>query len=184
MHHKQHPETNLVKALRRSQHDLSAFTPIYEAYVDRIYSYCLYRVNHVADAEDLTSQIFARAMVRCETFRGDSVGAWLFRIAYHMTIDHYRAKRTDTLSDEQLAILHDASQPSPLESVIRGEEVNRLHNLLKTLDEDKRNLLLLHITGDLTAREVGDIVGKSSGAVRVEIHRIIQHLKQQALLQS
>lgn len=174
--------TELTEAMHNCKQDIKAFTPVYEAYVDRIYSYCLYRVNTIADAEDLTSQVFARAMERCHTFRGGNVGAWLFRIAYHITIDHYRTKQTESVSDEQLAYIPDQSQRSPLETVIHREQLQYLDELLTTLDEDKRNLLLLRITGNLTSAQVGEIVGKSATSVRVEIYRIIQQLKKQALL--
>lgn len=173
-------QDKLVTALKASQSDLSAFAPIYEHFVERIYSYCLYRVYAAQDAEDLTSQIFARAMDRCHTYRGGNVGAWLFRIAYHITVDHFRARQPLPVSDDVLMTFPDGQQTSPLEQVIHQEQVQTLQHLLMQLDEDKRNLLLLRITGNLSAGDVGAIVGKSAGAVRVEIHRIVQSLKQTA----
>lgn len=176
-------QEKLADAMRASQHDMTAFAPIYEAFAGRIYSYCLYRVRSVADAEDLTSQVFARAMDKCHTFKGDNVGAWLFRIAYHITVGYYCTKRPDPLSPSQLSVLS-APDTSPLDRVIQDEEMAYLDDLLAKLDEDKRNLLLLRITADLSAAEVGEIVGKSATAVRTEIHRIIQQLKRTAVLYS
>lgn len=176
-------QEQLADAMRASQQDMNAFAPIYEAFVERIYSYCLYRVRSVADAEDLTSQVFARAMDKCHTFNGDNVGAWLFRIAYHITVDYYRAKRPEPLPPSQLSVLS-APDTSPLDRVIQDEELAYLDELLAKLDEDKRNLLLLRITADLSASEVGEVVGKSATAVRTEIHRIIQQLKRTAVLYS
>ncbi len=173
-------QEEIVAALQASQNNLNAFLPVYEHYVDRIYSYCLYRVHSAQDAEDLTSQIFARAMDRCHTYKGGNVGAWLFRIAYHITIDHFRAKHPVSLSDDVLITFPDGQQKSPLDHVIHDEQIKTLYHLLNQLEDDKRNLLLLRITGNLSAADVGAIVGKSAGAVRVEIHRIVQSLKQLA----
>lgn len=174
-------EKQLLQAMEKSEQDLNAFAPVYEAYVDRIFSYCRHRVNSIQDAEDLSAQVFRRAMERCHTFRGESVGAWLFKIAYHLTIDYFRTQSPQSLSDDVLLTLSDDRQRTPLETVIHNERSQMLQDWLDELEEDKRNLLLLRITGELSAPEIAEIVGKSAGAVRVEIHRIIQKLKQNAL---
>ncbi|MEL6408199.1 MAG: sigma-70 family RNA polymerase sigma factor [Chloroflexota bacterium] len=176
-----HEDPTLAEALRACQHDMTAFEPIYEAFVDRIYTYCLHRVGSTTDAEDITSQVFARAMDKCHTFRGGHVGAWLFRIAYHLTVDYYRKKRPTSLTPTQLSVLTSPEQ-SPLEVVMQQERKHYLENLLAQLDDDKRNLLLLSITGNLTAVEVGKVVGKRANTVRVELHRIIQQLRRIAIL--
>ncbi len=172
---------DLSDAMEKSKHDLTAFAPVYEAYVDRIFTYCRHRVGSVQDAEDLTAKVFQRAMERCHSFRGKSVGAWLFKIAYHITIDHYRSRSPQALSDEVLLTLSDSKQSSPLETVIQNERLGMLQQWLDELEEDKRNLLLLRITGGLSAPEIAEITGKSAGAIRTEIHRIIQKLKENAL---
>lgn len=169
--------SRLAEALERSKRDLNEFIPIYEAYVERIYAYCLARVHSAQDAEDLTSQVFARAMARCQTYRGGSVGAWLFQIAYHFTVDYFRESKTSH-SDTLLENMDDKNQSQPLDILIQKERLEILQRGLENLSESKRNLLLLRITGELSAAEIGQIVGKSAVAVRVEIHRIIQELKE------
>jgi len=176
-----HDVKHLSQAMEKSKHDLNAFTPIYETFAGRIYSYCRHRVGSSQDAEDLTAEIFARAMSKCHTYRGGSVGAWLFRIAYHMTVDFYRSKKVTTVSDEVLNTMSDTGQRSPLEIVIQKERQGLLQELVDSLTEEKRNLLLLRITGELSSAEIGEIVGKNAGSVRVELHRIIQELKLNAV---
>ena len=175
------PPLSEPEIMEQAKHNLTAFVPIYEAYVDRIYAYCRHRVSSAQDAEDLTSQVFARAMARCRTYRGGSVGAWLFRIAYHITVDYYRDSTPAPLTDDALMMVTDHRNRPPLEEVVYREQLTLLKEWLADLSDEKRNLLLLRITGELSAAEIGDIVGKSATAVRVEIHRIIQKLKQNAL---
>ena len=175
------PPLSDMEMMKKAKYDLSAFEPIYERYVDRIYAYCRYRVQSIQDAEDLTSQVFARAMARCQTYRGGSVGAWLFRIAYHVTIDYFRTQKPTPLSDDALLTVSDNKSRSPLDEVVYREQVALLKSWVENLSDEKRNLLLLRITGELSAAEIGEIVGKNATSVRVEIHRIIQKLKQNAI---
>lgn len=175
------PPLSEIEMMELAKRDLGAFVPIYEAYVSRIYAYCRHRVGSAQDAEDLTSQVFARAMARCRTYRGGSVGAWLFRIAYHLTVDYFRTHQLTILSDDALDVINDPSHRTPLEEVVYKERLQLVQGWLAELSDEKRNLLLLRITGELSASEIGEIVGKSPTAVRVEIHRIIQKLKQNAL---
>lgn len=171
----------LSNALEKSKVNLNEFAPVYEAFVDRIYSYCRHRTGSTQDAEDLTAQVFQRAMERCHTYRGKYVGAWLFKIAYHITVDFYRSQKHEPVSDEVLINFVDRNGRSPVETVIHNERLEMLQSMLDDLDEEKRNLLLLRITGELSSAEIGEIVGKSAGAVRVEVHRIIQELKQKVI---
>lgn len=175
------PPLSDAEMMERAKQDLSAFEPIYERYVDRIYAYCRHRVQSFQDAEDLTSQVFARAMSRCHTYRGGSVGAWLFRIAYHITVDYFRSQKPTPLSDDALSTLSDHRTRTPLEEVVHREQLDLLKRWLNDLSDEKRNLLLLRITGELSSAEIGEIVGKNATSVRVEIHRIVQKLKQNAI---
>ena len=180
-HHFEDENLRLSAAMERSKADLNEFLPIYEAFVERIYAYCHHRVQSQEDAEDLTSQVFAKAMANCASYRGGSVGAWLFQIAYHLTIDYFRGRNTSIVSESLLDNLSDENQHLPLEIVIQKENMAMISGYLENLSASKRNLLLLRITGELSAAEIGEIVGKSAAAVRVKIHRIIQELKQYAL---
>ena len=73
--------------------DLAQFAVIYERYVDRIYAYCACRVG-IQDAEDVTSQVFVKALGALGGYRGGSVAAWLFRIARSCVVDHLRYRRS------------------------------------------------------------------------------------------
>ena len=70
----------------------TAFEQIYEEYFDRIYAYIAARIGNRFDAEDLTEDVFVRALQSIGSFKwqGISIGAWLFRIAHNVTVDHLR----------------------------------------------------------------------------------------------
>jgi len=162
-----------VQLMWQAKTNPAAFAPLYERYVDRIYAFCHSRTNHPQEAEDLCSQVFSRALGALHTYDGGMVSAWLFRIAHNLIIDHYRARR-------KISSLDGIDLPTDddlLEGIEQHELQDMLRLLLDELPDDKRTLLALSLNRELTSEDVGEIVGKSAGAVRVEVHRIINGLR-------
>ncbi|MFZ3070564.1 MAG: sigma-70 family RNA polymerase sigma factor [Anaerolineaceae bacterium] len=166
-------EPELSNAIKQSVSKPAAFKPVYEAYFSRVYHYCLRRVENTEDAEDLTSQIFTRALSKIASYRGGSFPAWLFRIAHSIVVNYFRDKRaTFSIEDvEQIGMVADSQEHLSL------EERQRVDYLLATLSVEQRNLLALRMAGGLSAREIGMVLGKREGTIRTEIHRIIQQLR-------
>ena len=162
--------------MQQARHNPRAFAPLYERYAERIYAYCLRRVSNQADAEDLTSLIFTRAISHLQDYRGGSVGAWLFRIASNTVKNYYRSTRSTVSLDDNDFPLTDHG-PSPMEQMLQTEREETLNRAVEHLTEEQRNLLALKIAGGLTSQDIGEVVGKSPGAVRVEIHRILKQLR-------
>ena len=162
--------------MQAAMHDLAQFAPVYEQYFGRIYRYCLRRVGTVEEAEDLASVIFTRALVSIGGYRGGSVGAWLFQIAHNAVVNHLRSRRTH-LSIEDAGLDLAADIPAPLDQLMRDETHQALRDLMASLPDDQQNLLALKMVAGLNATEIGQVLGKNAGAVRVELHRIISKLR-------
>lgn len=165
-------------ALRASAYDLSRFEPVYDHYFDRIFAYCLRRVasapNPVAEAEDLASLVFARAMTHAGEFRGGSVAAWLFRIAHNTVIDHYR-QRADV---QTLDTVDEDREPSDGGDLWQTIDLRAdLQDVISALTDDEQNLLWLRVIAGLNASEIADVLGRRAGAVRMELHRLIHALR-------
>lgn len=166
-------EPSLVRQAQRNPAD---FAPIYERYVGRIYGYCLRHLGDPTEAEDLTSLIFTGALRGLRGYRGGSVQAWLFRIAHNALMTHFRQKRrtpplTHTLDRTE------APQENVLTTLIKAEQHTRLAALVARLPLEQRELLVLRVDGELSAKEIGVIIGKREGAVRVALHRILAGLR-------
>jgi RNA polymerase sigma-70 factor (ECF subfamily) len=158
--------------LRAALNDLNRFAPLYERYVDRIYTYCLRRVASAPDAEDLTSLIFTRAMMGLHDYRGGSVAAWLFRIAHNTVVNYYRDSRPQmSLPDDDIPI-----EITPIDEVLNTEEQRTALRLVATLPQEAQNLIWLRMNG-LNSAEIGAVVGKSAGAVRTELYRLLKSLR-------
>lgn len=162
--------------MRLAQADPKAFAPLYDRYFDRVYAYCAHRVNNAQEAEDLCSQVFLNILKSLHTYQGGMVAAWIFTIARHVVAHHYRGEKPIIALDN---LDFATSDIAPL---LDAEEEKRIvRELIATLPNEKRDLLHLMLDGGLSSIEIGNIVGKSPVAVRVEIHRIIQSLKNRYL---
>ena len=160
--------------MQAARTDLTQFAPLYERYAARIYAYCLRRVKSREEAEDLTSLVFTHALNGLQNYQGGSAAAWLFRIAHNTVVSHYRSRKPQM----PLEALEEDFDASDLAENVMQDEVRRdLRAFVSKLPDDQQELIELRITAGLSAEEVGKVVGKSAGAVRVEYHRIIKRLR-------
>jgi RNA polymerase sigma-70 factor (ECF subfamily) len=160
-----------------AKRDRSAFAALYRRYVDRIYRYVYSRVGRKVDAEDLTARIFTEALEGLEGYRErGTFSAWLFTIAHRRVVDHYRRRRPTQPLDAASEI--EGDRPNPLAEVVHEERLEHLARLVRRLDEEKQELLRLRFAGELTYREIGEIVGRSEGAVKMAVHRLLRRLEE------
>lgn len=153
----------LVAAARRG--DEAAFTELYRRYADRVYRFCLFRVRRPADAEDLMQQTFLRAIEALPRYeeRGLPFGAWLFRIARNVVIDHERTRR-DALDLDELA--HAGAEPAIDDETGGLADRSALLAAIARLTPDQREVLGYRFFADLSARETGRLMGRGEATVR------------------
>lgn len=162
-----------------SEDDRESFARLYDEEMPRIYRYIRYRVRSVEIAEDLTADTFHRALRHWPRMRQRlrSPRAWLLTIATNRLTDYYRrsgARPTASLGDRpEIA----TPQVGPEERTIRREEVAVLLNHLSQLSERDQSVLTLRFAGDLSHREIGEILGISEGASAVALLRALRRLR-------
>jgi RNA polymerase sigma-70 factor (ECF subfamily) len=163
----------LVRAARR---DPAAFAALYRRYVTPIYRYLYSRVGNAADAEDLTARTFVAALEGLPGYheRGN-FAAWLFTIARNKASDHHRQQHTHLPLDE--ALDGPDNGENPMTTMMRKETLQRLAALVAQLEEDKQELLRLRFTAGLTYRQIGTILGRSEGAVKMSMRRLLHRLE-------
>jgi RNA polymerase sigma-70 factor (ECF subfamily) len=164
-----------------AQQDAHAFGPLYEHYVDRIYSYIYHRVGNVYDAEDLTSRVFFRAMSHVDTYvdKGYPFSAWLYRIAHNLIANWHRDRgRRPTVSLEDMVI---SSRPDEHPESMAEDEDDRqlLTGAVAQLEPARRELLVLKFNEGLSNAEIGQVLGKSEGAVKSLYHRTLLQLRRE-----
>jgi RNA polymerase sigma-70 factor, ECF subfamily len=164
-------EDLLVDRARRG--DADAFGRLYQLHLDRIYRYVYYRVGSSNEAEDLTEHVFLKAWEAIGRYesRGLPFAAWLYRMAHNAVIDHYRARKATTPIDETFDLEDESQNPvASTEALFDREE---LTVAIKRLNPDQQTVIVLRFSEGLSHAEVGRILGKSEGAVRVIQHRAL-----------
>jgi RNA polymerase sigma-70 factor (ECF subfamily) len=163
--------------VRASQVDRAAFGTLYRRYLDRVYGYAFYLLGDHHDAEDVTERTFVGALAAIDGFRDEGAGfrSWLFRIAHNQVANHLRSR-----GRRATAPLDDVDEPAassdPAAAVAAADEARRLRRALAALSDDRRQVLVLRFVDGLSAREIGAVLGRSEGAVRVLQHRALREL--------
>jgi len=161
--------------VRRAQADPARFGPLYERYAGEIERYFLARVNgHEALAQDLTSQVFTRAVAALPRYSAGAFRGWLYQIARNLLIDRYRRQRPTTPLDG-IATLH-ANDPPLDEQVIAEEARLQLQGALDNLGEPQRSILRLRLQG-LTGPEIAAQLGLSHEAMKSAQYRAMAKLR-------
>jgi RNA polymerase sigma-70 factor (ECF subfamily) len=164
---------------RASQGDKDAFGELYEHYTERIFNYVYYRTGNVHDAEDLTARVFQRAMNHIQNYtdRGVPFSAWLYRIAHNLVANWHRDRsRKQEIPIDDLPILP-ARSDHPETTLVRTEEQDALLRLIRRLPPERQNLLILKFVENLSNAEIGQIMGRSEGAVKSLYHRTLLALR-------
>jgi RNA polymerase sigma-70 factor, ECF subfamily len=155
--------------------DADAFETLMRRHERRIYHLLLRFTRNAALAEDLCQDTFLRAWRKLRTFQGSgSFAGWLARLAYHVFLAQHRLART--AAETTMA---DAGAVEPV-MVVSGcaDEVPDLDRLLAVVSPDEQNLLILSYAAGLSASEIGEMLGLSSGTVKSQIHRAKHKIRQ------
>lgn len=166
--------------IERAKTDKDAFGELYTEYVDRIYNYVYYRVGNVADAEDLTAKIFMRAMHHMPNYQDQGVpfSAWLYRIAHNLVANFHRDRsRRQIIALEDILHWH-AGGENPEFFAELMEDKERLAEAVRRLPADRQELLILKFVERLPNAEIGDIMGRSEGAIKSLYHRTLLALRE------
>ena len=174
-------DRSAVEAARR---DAQAFEPLYRKYVARVYNLALYELRDTHAAEDVTAQVFLRALggLRHFTEQADppssSFRVWLFQIARNTVANERRHNRRHPVAplDEALEL---AAGDDPQAAAAAREQISRALAAIDALPGDRRSALVLRFVDELSTREIGQVLGRSETATRVLIHRALRSVAAQ-----
>jgi len=157
-----------------------AFGVIYETYYQRVFTFIRYRVHHTQLAEDLTHDVFMRALLHLDSveWQGRDIIAWLITVARNIVFDHRKMtarRRTDPAGihyDEDGAPVTmwaggDADPETPVSDQITERDVYRI--MLAAVDRltgPQRQVIVLRYIEELSVAETGAVMALNAGAVK------------------
>lgn len=168
-------ESDLVRSFRRGES--WAFTEVWHRYNSPVMAYL--RGRGVRDAEDLTSEVFLQVFKSAAKFKGDdhSIRTFVFSVAHARYVDDVRRnvrRGTDLeFSADDHAGVADSAEAHALQQL----GTQRVHELLRSLSPDQRDVILLRIVADLSLEQASEVLGKSVGAIKALQHRAIAALR-------
>jgi len=169
--------TDAALVLAAKAGDASAFGELYERHRDAIYRFCLARTGTSHDAEDLTSDVFVKALNSIDRYqdRGLPFTAFLYRIARNAAIDRSRTLK-QPLSVDGLVVEPSSKQDVEAEASLAVEKSILLAALSK-LKPEHRDVITLRFIEGYAALEVAQMLGKTEGAIRTLQHRALERLR-------
>ncbi|MBZ0298447.1 MAG: sigma-70 family RNA polymerase sigma factor [Anaerolineae bacterium] len=166
------------RLLRQAQRgDADAFAALYREHVQVIYRYIVHRVGDHHLAEDLTADVFTKALQGLDRYReqGKPLVAWLYRIARARVIDHYRrTSRRPVESDVEAEPLpFDADLDTPM---VRREAARVLRAAIAELTEDQQQVVILRFVEGYRVEAIASLMGKQPNAIKALQHRALRTL--------
>lgn len=165
--------------------DQQALADLYDWYMPRVYRYAVARMGNVAEAEDLTEEVFLKMLGAISDFRWREVpfSSWLFRIAHNHVATHFRrtAQRGGPMAElSEEMVDWRAETASTVEDKITMEEVRRAAD---QLPEAQREVIALRFVSGLSIAETAKALGKREGNIKALQHKAVAKLQKMLIPQ-
>ncbi|MEU3162236.1 RNA polymerase sigma factor [Streptomyces griseoincarnatus] len=164
--------------------DRDAFAALYNGYRDEVFSYLYNRTRDRGLAEDLTQDVFLRALRRLETFSGpraSGFAGWLAVIARNIHIDYLKSARArlevpvaEMLDGDQV---DRSAEVSALEAMDAADAIETVAYAMRTLNPAQRECVRLRFFEDLSVPETAAVLGKKTGATKTLQFRAMEKMR-------
>ena len=160
-----------------AQHDRARFADLYDEYFEITYAYIGRRVQRRSEAEDVTAEVFRKALENLPRFKwtGAPFASWLLRIAGNTIVDRGKraSRETNVDSDESKAPV----KSSPQMDLECAERSRHLFRLLSELPEDQQRVINMRFAEEKSIREIAAELVRSEGAVKQLQFRALENLR-------
>jgi RNA polymerase sigma-70 factor, ECF subfamily len=168
----------LTWVLQAQQGDDEAFTKLVEEHQTHVYNLCYRMLGEPEAAEDAAQESFLRAYQNLQRYdQSRPFATWLLSIAAHYCIDRLRRRKLSIFSIDQenddgtTYEIADPSSPDPEVESVKREDRDRLHVLLKDLEETDRAAVILRYWYDCSEIEIAESLQLTVSAVKSRLHR-------------
>jgi RNA polymerase sigma-70 factor (ECF subfamily) len=168
----------LVWVLQAQQGNDEVFTRLVEEYQTHVYNLCYRMLGEPEAAEDAAQETFLRAYQNLHRYdQNRSFATWLLSIGAHYCIDRLRRRKLSMFSideeneDGTTFEIADATSPDPEAESVKREDRDRLHILLKDLDDTDRAAIIMRYWYDYSEIEIAEALKLTVSAVKSRLHR-------------
>lgn len=174
-------EQQIIDRCQQGQtHD---FAQLYDSYFTAIYRFIYYKTMHQQTAEDLTSQTFLKALDKIKSFNEQqgSFSSWLYQIARHNVIDHYRKQATATTAS--LETIWDVDDRSDLSQEVDDRlALNKVKKYLQNLNSQQRQILIMRLWDNLDYQQISELTGQTPANCRQLVCRGLQKIQENVMM--
>ncbi len=178
-------ESELIEKIKKG--DSTAFKTFYEIYKDMIYNVCYRMLNNKQDAEDVTQDVFVKAIRSIHKFRSQAkLSTWLYQIAVHTSLNYTRRKKIaiwlslDFLMGEDEYLLHN-SQARPDLELEKNESEALVQQAIHSLPARQRTAVILQRYEGLSYKEIAEVMKTSLSAVESLLHHAKDNLTEKLI---
>jgi RNA polymerase sigma-70 factor (ECF subfamily) len=152
------------------------FAELYENNFERVYAFIARRVRNRAEAEDLTAEVFHKALANLPRYKwkGLPFVSWLLRIAANIIADRAKLSARESNISEVPDSPEAAEQQPALED---DENRARLFRQVQSLPADQQRVIVMRFAEEKTIREIAEQLGRSEGAIKQLQFRGLQNLR-------
>ncbi len=152
------------------------FSTLYRQHFDQVYRYLFSRLGNQQDAEDVCSQTFIQAYKSFTSLRDPArFLPWVFKISRNKMNDFWRRQKPIVALDDEIG----SGNPDLLHSTEELVRHERIAQLIRNLPEKDQELIRLRYLGELSFHEISQVLGKSEGAAKKSLYRLLAQLQSQ-----
>ncbi|WP_246942279.1 RNA polymerase sigma factor SigX [Bacillus pinisoli] len=160
----------------------TVFQELYDKYHQDLFQFLFYMVRNREQAEDLVQEVYIKVLKAYERFEGkSSEKTWLFSIARHVAIDHFRKQKgwkqrlleTFDWNTQQVK----DHQPLPEEIALQNDEIKLMYQCLDQVTVDQRAVIILRFMQSLSITETAEALDWTESKVKTTQHRALKTLK-------
>lgn len=172
---KEYTDTELI-ALYLQEQNTAYFTQLYRRYASKVFAKCISMLGDEGLARDATQDIFIKILLNLSKFtEQSSFSTWVYSITYNYCIDLIRKKKKiPLLYTEDVGRISKESDVEVPDSVLLEMKQERLTKVLDRLPPGDKAILMMKYIDDLQIKDIGDILGKTESAIKMQIMRAKQ----------
>jgi len=169
--------------------DVNAFEVIVKKYEKMIYNLAMTKTQSKENAQDISQECFLRAYKMLRSYRTDSAfSTWIYRICQNLIFDFYRKnKKIKTVSlsvsdlndgeSKEKEIVDTNSGSEPSEHVIRTEKIEKIREIINSLPEDLREIVILRDLNNISYEQISEMLDIELGTVKSRLNRAREKIK-------